>query len=159
MEIFQQLNKKDVKYLVVGGLAVNFHGYSRFTADIDVIIELEDKNIKKIISMLLSFGFKSKLPVNPEDFANSEIRKDWINNKNMKAFNFYKENDIISEFDIVITEDTDFTKKYLRKIEYEIDGVKIPVISIDDLIEMKLIANRSIDKIDIEKLKLLKEIN
>ncbi len=48
--------------------------------------------------------------------------------------------------------------KYLNKIDYEVEGVKIPVINIDDLIEMKLVANRTIDKIDIEKLNILKDM-
>jgi len=158
IDIFKLLNENEIKYLIVGGLAVNMHGYSRFTADIDVIIDLEDDNILRLITLLLKLGYKPKLPVNPIDFAKKEIREDWIKNKNMKAFNFYNEKELISEFDIVIMEKRDFEKMYKDRIEYDIDGLKIPIINIDDLIKMKELANRSIDKIDVEKLRIIKGI-
>ena len=128
LEIIKQLNEKKIKYLIVGGLDVNLHGYSRFTADIDVIIELEENNIQRLITLLLNLGYKTKLPVNPIDFSNQEIRAEWINNKNMRTFNFYKEDALISEFDIIIIGNNDFKEKYSRRIDYDVDGIKISVI-------------------------------
>ena len=50
--IFRGLNQNQVEYIVVGGLAVNFHGIPRMTYDIDLMISLEPKNILKLVSKL-----------------------------------------------------------------------------------------------------------
>ena len=43
-QIFQALNSAGVRYLVAGGLAVNAHGYLRFTKDVDFVLQLQDEN-------------------------------------------------------------------------------------------------------------------
>ena len=45
--IARALNEANIRYLVVGGLAVNAHGYERFTHDLDLVIGLEPDNIAK----------------------------------------------------------------------------------------------------------------
>lgn len=47
-KVFRELNRTKVKYLVVGGVAVNLYGYLRFTGDLDVLLLLEEKNLKKM---------------------------------------------------------------------------------------------------------------
>ena len=56
-EFIQLLNKNKVKYLIVGGYAVAFHGYPRYTKDIDIWIKAEGENAKNIIKTLNQFGF------------------------------------------------------------------------------------------------------
>ena len=46
-EIFKALNKGGVKYIVVGGVAVNLHGYLRATGDLDILVLLETSNLEK----------------------------------------------------------------------------------------------------------------
>ena len=48
-DVFRALNKGKVRYAVAGGVAVVLHGYIRFTADLDLIIHLEEKNIDKFL--------------------------------------------------------------------------------------------------------------
>ncbi len=66
-EFIGLLNKNDVKYLVVGGYALAFHGYPRYTKDIDFWIWIEKENAEKIMRTLQSFGFSS-LDLKEEDF-------------------------------------------------------------------------------------------
>jgi hypothetical protein len=47
---FEGLNKEDIDYLVVGGLAVNLHGIPRMTYDIDLMVSLDTGNIMKLLS-------------------------------------------------------------------------------------------------------------
>lgn len=56
-EFFELLNKHKVRFVVVGGYAVVFHGFPRFTGDIDVYYEAETKNIEALLSALSEFGF------------------------------------------------------------------------------------------------------
>jgi hypothetical protein len=53
-EFFESLNKNDVRYLVVGGYAVAFHGHPRYTKDIDVWIEATPENAARLIQSLHS---------------------------------------------------------------------------------------------------------
>ena len=58
--IFKKFNLNRLKYLIIGGIAVNLHGFSRATGDLDILISLEDKNIEKFIKAIKSL----KLTIN-----------------------------------------------------------------------------------------------
>ncbi len=66
-EFIELLNKNNVKYLVVGGYALAFHGYPRFTKDIDFWVWIDKKNAENILKALQDFGFSS-LDISEEDF-------------------------------------------------------------------------------------------
>lgn len=152
LAIFKELNRKKIKYVVVGGMAVNFHGVPRATYDIDLLLYLEDKNLDKFLSLLKRWGFKPRVPVDIMDFAHKEKREDWIKHKNMKAFNLVNPAWAISEIDIIIDTPVDY-KKAARNINYiTIDNVAIPAISMRDLIKMKQNTGREQDRADIRYL-------
>ena len=151
--IFKEFNKKRIKYIVVGGLAVNLYGIPRMTYDIDLIIDFEEKNVKKFLFLLKKLGFKPKLSVELNDFLKKEKRNFWIKTKNMVAFNFVNPDIAISEIDVLINPTFEYLK-VCKKINYvSIKKVKVPLISIDDLIKMKSKTNRRQDKTDIKYLK------
>ena len=66
-EFIESLNANEVRYLVVGGYAVAFHGYPRYTKNIDIWIELEPANAKRVIAALKQFGF-GMLDLTSDDF-------------------------------------------------------------------------------------------
>ncbi|MBI5208061.1 MAG: hypothetical protein HY934_09790 [Candidatus Firestonebacteria bacterium] len=151
--IFQKFNKNDIKYAVVGGLAVNLYGIPRMTYDIDLILYLGNENLCNFLSIMQKWGFKPKIPVDILDFANSDKRKDWIVNKNMKAFNLVNPDWAISEIDIIIDTPIDY-QKAVKNLKYvTIRDVSIPLISIYDLIIMKQSSNRLQDREDIKLLR------
>lgn len=151
--IFKELNRKKIKYIVVGGLAVNFYGIPRATYDIDLLLSMEDKNLKKFLRLLKDWSFKPKAPVDIMDFANNRKRQDWIKNKNMKAFNLINPDWAIREIDIIIDTPVDYRRAIKSIKNIELYGVDIPIISITDLILMKGKTNRGQDKADISNLK------
>lgn len=87
-QVFRGLNEAGVKYLVAGGMAVNLHGAPRFTHDLDLILLLEQNNVKKTIDVLQNLDYAVRLPVDPEKFADAKTRERWIKEKDMKAFTF-----------------------------------------------------------------------
>src|SRR3989344_9157006 len=117
LAIFKKLNEEKIRYIVVGGMAVNFHGIPRMTYDIDILIDLEDDNLKRFLRLMKNWGFKPKVPVDIMDFAKKEKRLDWITNKNMKAFNLVNPDWAISEIDIVINTPVDY-KRAAKNIKY-----------------------------------------
>lgn len=66
-EFIQSLNDNNVRYLVIGGYAVAYHGHPRYTKDIDVWIEVNPENAANMIKALDDFGFSS-LGLKAEDF-------------------------------------------------------------------------------------------
>lgn len=56
-EFIELLNSHGVEYLVVGGHAVAFHGYPRYTGDIDFLVRPTEENASRIVAVLESFGF------------------------------------------------------------------------------------------------------
>lgn len=153
LAIFKEFNQKKIKYIVVGGMAINFYGIPRMTYDIDLILDLEDNNLRKYLCLMKKWGFRPKVPIDIMDFAKEEKRKDWIKNKNMKAFNLVNPNWPVSEIDIVINTPIDY-KKAIKSLKYiKINNVSIPAIGIHDLIKMKEKTGRNQDKQDIQNLK------
>jgi len=156
-QIFKELNDSGIDYLVVGGLAVNLFGVPRLTYDIDLMIHLETKNIQKLISKLTQWGYKPKIPVDPLEFADISKRNLWIYEKGMKAFNFFNENLPVGEIDIVINSPIPYETLKERAVIIHLQEVKVPVVSIHDLIKLKLSAGRKQDLSDVEYLKIIIE--
>jgi hypothetical protein len=67
-EFLQCLNARNVRYLIVGGHAVSFHGYARFTHDVDVVVIPELANAHALLGALQDFGF-GEVSLTAEDFT------------------------------------------------------------------------------------------
>ncbi|UCB57165.1 MAG: hypothetical protein JSV30_00825 [Candidatus Omnitrophota bacterium] len=156
-ETLRAFQKQKVKYVLVGGIAVNLLGAMRSTADLDILVEMSDNNLRKTVKILKRQGYYVKQPVDPISIAIREIREDWIKNKHMKAFNFYKE-DELKEVDIIIESPVSFKEARNSAIRIKAGDLTLPVISIDKLIKMKSKAARLVDKLDIEELKKIKKL-
>jgi len=156
-EILKAFKRQKIKYVIVGGIAVNLLGSMRSTADLDILVKMSDDNLVKIVKILKKYGYRTKQPVDPMKIADKETRKDWIKNKHMKAFNFYKE-DELKEVDIIIESPVSFEEAQENSIRIKIDNLILPVISINKLIKMKRKTGRAIDKLDIEELKKIKKL-
>jgi predicted nucleotidyltransferase len=70
-EFIQSLNDNRVRYLVIGGYAVAFHGHPRYTKDIDIWIESMPENTDRMVKALEQFGFGS-LDLQSKDFLVAE---------------------------------------------------------------------------------------
>jgi len=57
-ELLRLLEKHEVDYMIVGGYAVAFYGYPRFTKDIDVFFDVVSENVCRVRSALCEFGFR-----------------------------------------------------------------------------------------------------
>ena len=155
--IFKELNRLEIDYLVVGGLAVNFHGIPRLTYDIDLMISLDRDNILKLINKLSEWGYKPKAPIDAKELADEKKRALWIRDKGMKAVNFYAENLPIGEIDILLDSPVPYRTLRERAVAFIIDGEKVPTVSIHDLIDLKLKAGRKQDLSDVDHLKTILE--
>ncbi len=152
--IFSKLNKAGVRYLVVGGLAVVAHGYLRFTAGIDLFIDPESVNLAKAVDVFTELGFKPRAPVEMKNFINAETRESWVREKNLKVFSLWNPASPRTEVDIFVEPPLPFEKAEMRSKTFEVDDqLKMRVVGLDDLIQMKLSAGRRKDIDDVENLR------
>ena len=156
--IFSGLNEKKVRYLVAGGVAVVLHGHTRFTFDLDLIVDLEEKNTRKFLEGMEGLGFKPRLPVRAQDFAVKSIRESWIREKNMQVFSFYNSaSPWTGPVDVFVKEPMPFSVMDRLKEVMIVEGLKIPVVSLDHLLKLKEKAGRDKDKEDIMLIKEIKK--
>ncbi len=156
--VFKVLYDEDVKYLLVGGVAVNLYGVVRATADIDIVVKLTKSNVLSLVKALEKLGYKPKAPVSIEDFADPENRRNWIEKKDMKVFSLSPPDRTLGEVNIFVREPFDFDAAYKNRTDVDIGGVIVHIASIDDLIFLKEKAGRAQDISDIEALKILKKM-
>lgn len=137
-EFIELLNSNKVKYLLVGGYAIAFHGHPRYTKDLDIWLEMSEENAENVIKALTDFGF-GDLDVSTEDFLH----------EGMVVQLGYPPNRI----DLINSPDgVDFTECYASRIEIEIDGLKISLIDLENLKKNKKASGRLQDLADLEKL-------
>ena len=145
-QLVKALKREKISYMIVGGYAVNFHGYSRNTVDIDLVIKFTLANLKKIEKLLQQMGMVSRLPIDAVSVY--KFRDEYIKNRNLIAWNFYNENDPTDQVDILINQDvSDFKSEKFR-----VGQLELKVISKEDLIRMKKKAGRDKDLLDIKEL-------
>jgi predicted nucleotidyltransferase len=154
--IFRALNEASVRYLVVGGVAVNAHGYGRTTYDVDMVLALDPENITKAFSVLTEAGYVPIVPVTADQFSNRESRERWRNEKGMVVLPMTADRHPDTPIDLFITEPFDFTKELTAALWQElVSGVMVPVIRLETLLKMKRESGRPKDLADLDELNLL----
>ena len=138
-EFLQSLNDNQVRYLVAGGYAVAFHGYPRYTKDLDIWIELERANAERLVTALDQFGFAS-LELTAEDFLEpgTIIQLGYPPNR----------------IDLLTTlTGVDFAACFESRMVIHIDDIVVNFIDRDNLRRNKQAAGRPQDLADLDNLK------
>jgi hypothetical protein len=151
--IVRALNAAQVQYLIVGGLAVNAHGFVRLTRDVDIVLGLEPANAERGLKALLQAGWQLAIPVMPAAFADARTREGWRTEKNMIVLKLWSDRHRRTPIDIFVYEPFDFAAEWARLERLEVcPGVLAPVVSLGTLLEMKRVAGRPQDLEDIKEL-------
>jgi len=156
--LFRKLQEKKVDYMVVGGVALVLQGAIRMTADLDLMVALNEHNLTVFIAAMNEMGFKPKVPVPSEAFISAENRESWIQDKGMIVFSFYHPGEMFSLVDVFVCEPIPYCEMRDRRDNKLIDDFSIPVASIQDLIKLKQISGRPQDIEDIKALEALSHV-
>jgi hypothetical protein len=146
-QFIELTTKHGVKMLLVGGGAVNFHGYQRHSADVDFWIDTSDVNFNKLLAVFKEMGYQ--LNDFPEDVKNS------VQNISVKFSPLDFDIELITRFSLNKT----FEEAYASSETVEINKnklAKINILKFSDLIESKIRAGRPKDLLDVQQ---LREIN
>ena len=150
--ILRALNDANVRYLIVGGLAVVAHGYVRYTADVDIVLDLESENVLRGMNALSAIGYRPLVLVDPAQLANEQMRKAWHEQKGMLVFQMLDLNRPDTRLDLFVTEPFDFKEEFAAAKWEEVAGVPAPVLRVETLIAMKKQVGRGQDLVDVEQL-------
>ena len=155
--ILTALGESGTRYLVVGGVALVLHGHPRFTADLDLVLSLEQANLRSALGALRSLGYRPRAPVPMEQFADPAMRRSWIEEKGLTVFSLWSARFPATEIDLFVEEPFPFDAAYARALEADLGFGTVRVASIDDLIDMKQRAGRPKDLEDIAALSHMRQ--
>ena len=134
------LNRHAVKYMVVGGYALAFHGKPRSTGDLDIWIEISEKNAQKMVEVVKGFGLSS-MGFKKEDF----LKPGYITQIGYPPLRI----DILNSIDGV-----DFIKAVENMQQIELDNnLQINYIGVGDFVKNKQASGRKQDLADIKEIK------
>lgn len=137
-EFLKLLNEKGIRYLLIGGYAVGYHGYPRATGDMDVWIAIHPENAQKMVVVLKEFGFDHP-ELTPELF----LQKNKIIRMGYPPMRLEISTGISG---------VEFDECYASKIVDTIDGVEVNIIDLPHLKVNKKAAGRLKDLADLENL-------
>ena len=151
--VVRALNEAKVRYLIVGGVAVNVHGYVRLTMDLDLVIQLKPENIEAAWEAMERIGYRARIPVSGKDFADEKKRELWRKEKGMLVLQFWSDEHRRTQVDVFVREPCDFDREHATAPDHAIvPGVVAKVVGWDTLIKMKKEAGRLKDLADLEML-------
>lgn len=148
-ELFQALEAEKVKYLLVGGIAVNLYGIERATADVDLVVSLDEENLRNFIRAVKKIDLRPRVPVPVEDLLDKEKRKAWAKEKGMLVFSLQHPQKPFFLLDVFIDFPFDFNEVYERRNKMKFGEIIVDVASVEDLIRMKEKSSRLQDKTDV----------
>lgn len=148
-EVCAALNEAKVPYAVVGGYAVALHGVVRGTVDVDIAIEWTLKNLENVEKAFKDIGLVSFLPIDARNLF--LFRNEYMQNKNLVAWNFYQPMNPARQVDIIIN----FDLKNASTKSIKTSSGNIKVLSKQDLISMKKASGRPQDLEDVKALEAL----
>ncbi len=137
-EMLQCLLEENVRFLLVGAYAVAVHGFPRATKDIDFFVWATPENAANLMRALAKFG----APLH--DISEADLSSEGVV---FQIGNSPRRIDIITNISGV-----KFEQAYANKTTISIEGIEVPVISLEDLIANKRASARTQDLADVEKL-------
>ena len=132
--VLAALDAADVRFVVVGGVAVVLHGHPRMTADLDIVIDLAAEPAARAIAALVELGMEPRLPVDPQTFARPDVRRAWRDERNMTVFTMLDPSEPLLEVDLFAEAPIPFDELWVQATILQLEGQDVRIASIDHLI-------------------------
>lgn len=156
-DLIKLLAENDVEYVLVGGLAVALHGYQRVTMDVDVVLAMNEDNLKRFISCAKSVDLRPTVPVAVESLARADLLEQWHREKGILAFGLRGKEAQATVMDVLIKPTIPYEDLRRDAVIVHVGPYRIPVASIDHLIAMKTGTGRGKDAVDVDELRRIRD--
>ena len=149
--ILVELSREGIEFLVIGGVAVGFHGYVRATKDVDIVPAPDPANLERLARLLRSLDAQIE---GAQEFEDEEL-PDPLDPEALGLGGNWVLRTRLGRFDIMqwIGEDALWEKLAPAAVEAEIEGLAIKFASYEDLVALKEMAGRPEDLIDLQRLR------
>lgn len=154
--ILQAMKDAGVEFVLVGGFAVQLHGFVRSTIDLNIVLAMDDGNLSKFFDVAKQFGLAPIIPVPIESLKNAAQIDQWHREKGMLAFALREPQVGGSVIDVLVRPEVTFDRLKKDAVTAQLFGRAVMVASIDHLLVMKRVANRPKDRLDIDALERIK---
>lgn len=149
-EVFKALNRGKIRYLVIGGVAVNLYGFTRLTMDLDLLIALDEANRWKCFEILKKLGFKAEKPGLARKLLLGEYKA-----KGIRVVTYRRKE--LELVDIFIESPIDFEKAYKKRKIFKAGRTAISTVPYATLIAMKKKLKRDRDLMDAGNLERIRK--
>ena len=102
LDLFRELQKHEVQYVVVGGIATNLHGVERATMDVDLVLAMDEGNLQRFVRAATELELKPSLPVKIDSLCNAAQLDAWIAENHMIAFSLRPASKTAPSIDIIV---------------------------------------------------------
>ncbi len=149
--ILRELVEGGVEFLIIGGVAVGYHGHIRATKDIDVVPAPDEANLEKLSTALRRLGAEVE---GAKEFDDEELPDPFDPQELARGGNWVLLTRL-GRLDVMqwIGESALWPTLAPAAIADEIDGLPIKIVSYEDLVALKEAARRPEDLIDLERLR------
>ena len=137
-EFVESLHSQGVEYVIVGGFALAFHGYPRYTGDLDILVRCSPENAARLEKVIRDFGFAST-DLSAQDFLTPGHVVQLGRPPNRI--------DVLTALTGV-----DFEEVWAGRVLSELDGIPVAFIGREAFIKNKRATGRTQDKADLEAL-------
>ncbi|MBK9521494.1 MAG: nucleotidyl transferase AbiEii/AbiGii toxin family protein [Rhodocyclaceae bacterium] len=158
LDLFAALHDYKVRYILVGGLAMNLHGVPRMTMDVDIVLAMDNANLDLFIECARAMKLSPVAPVDLGDLKDPNKRRDWFEHKHMIAFGL--QNTVTrppTMVDVLVAPQIDIAVAFSRAIATQVGNTVVQLASIEDMIQLKTATGRAQDQSDIEHLERLRD--
>lgn len=150
--ILSALVKAQVGFVIVGGFAVQLHGFVRSTIDLDLTVAMDEENLSRFIAVAKQFDLSPVIPASIESLKNAALIDSWFQQKGMVAFALREQQPAGAIIDVLVRPVVAFDQLLAQSLSVELFGGEVKIASIDHLVAMKRVAGRPKDLIDIDAL-------
>lgn len=154
--LLQELSTASVKFVVCGGVACVLHGVERSTYDLDIAVDLDNDNLKRIIEITKKYNLTPRIPEPVENLLSKEKRQEWIEKKGAWVYTFVSNSSPL-QIDIFLKYPINYENLYNNSEKVKLGNVEFLISSKEDLVFAKknIEPVRDKDLIDIKELEKL----
>ena len=143
--LLRRLARESIDFVVIGGVAVEFHGYARFTKDLDIVYATDAANLDRLGKLLVELGARLRgfedLPFVPDV-------------RTLRRAQILTLVTPLGSLDLLVDPEGSARYEEMREraLTVDLDGIEIRVVALEDLLSMKRAARRPQDVADVDAL-------
>ncbi len=157
--LLDELAGRRIRYVLVGGVAVNLHGVPRLTADLDLVLALDPDNTERFLGLMADLGYRPRVPADPMGLADPSARQRWMKEKGMVVFSFWHPDAPFAAIDVLLAPAVPFEEIWADHVIKPLGTTPVAVASIRHLKALKDVAGRKQDLADIEALNQVERLS